>query len=1096
MEILFIVVLIVVILAGWVKLSERIRELETSLRQETDWRHDLAARIAKLETAPATQAAQRAPTPELKPISTPSPPKLAPESAKEPAHICQFCGRKIAHDAAICFCGAVIDARRVPPPLPEPPPLPKPAPATPSEPSVLEPAIPRETLRDKLHRNFGDREWEAMVGGSWLNKLGVLVLVIAIVSLLQYEFGRVGPAGRVAIGYGISLAMLIAGVVIERKPGFAVFARGLIGGGWAALYFTTYAMHALPAARVIDNPIVGSVILLIVAAGMIGHSLHYRSQTVSGLAYFIAFGTLALSETTPFAVLALIPLAASLLVLAYRFDWYRMAVFGLFATYATCASRPDTGAPLASTEALFASYWLLFEIFDQLRVRKRVLGFSIESLILPLNSLGYLTLAIVKWHRSSPDNLYVFLAAVAAVYAISAISRAYSAPPDSEQASIERIASGGYEGPITIAAVLAAVAIFLRANGAWINLGWLIEGEILFLIGVRFRQLYLRNLAGAAFVATLGKLMGTDVPQGGSTIIAGKTWMSWTPVTILTAAVFYANRLLRVAESAVYSWAGAGLVALVLGYEIPQQWISLAWLVFAGVLFELGFRRSKDEFLFQSYAIGALGTIACFLVNVFASVATWRWPWLPIAIAAAIHYTATLRIRFGGTEKVGQPVAWCTSISTVALLVALIGKFAPGDYRGIAWLALGAVLLELGLRGLPQHFRRLSYIVSTLGVIHVFYFHVLQVHKGSGRIEMVCLSAAAVICCAIAARVFRAMPERMPETERSIVRDLQSAFATMFALTLAWLVLPAPIVALAWAAASLILLELGFTFSLPRFRAMGNAVAAIVFARLFFANFTDLGNTLRISHRLLTVAPIIVSEYYVWSRYRLGSVEAWERTWVRLYLYAPAVLAVVLMRFELGRSIAVIGWALLGLALYRLGWTRELVDLRWQSYAIALLAMWRCWSTNFYIPESLLGIQGRVLTGGLVVASFYCAQLISPRESSGQGRIDRHARTFYTLLAALLLGALLFYEVSGGMLTVAWGIEGLALLGAGFPLRDRVQRLSGLALFLVCVLKLFLYDLRELETVNRIISFVVLGVILVSVSWVYTRFRDRIQRYL
>jgi uncharacterized membrane protein len=59
-----------------------------------------------------------------------------------------------------------------------------------------------------------------------------------------------------------------------------------------------------------------------------------------------------------------------------------------------------------------------------------------------------------------------------------------------------------------------------------------------------------------------------------------------------------------------------------------------------------------------------------------------------------------------------------------------------------------------------------------------------------------------------------------------------------------------------------------------------------------------------------------------------------------------------------------------------------------------------------------------------------------------------------------------------------------------------VQRLSGLFLFMVCVLKLFLYDLRQLETINRILSFIVLGVILVSVSWIYTRFRDRIQRYL
>ena len=87
-------------------------------------------------------------------------------------------------------------------------------------------------------------------------------------------------------------------------------------------------MHAVDAAKVIDNPYVGMALLLAVALGMILHSLRYRSQTVTGLAYFIAFATLGLSESTPFSVLALIPLAGSLLVLAYRFDWTKMAVFG------------------------------------------------------------------------------------------------------------------------------------------------------------------------------------------------------------------------------------------------------------------------------------------------------------------------------------------------------------------------------------------------------------------------------------------------------------------------------------------------------------------------------------------------------------------------------------------------------------------------------------------------------------------------------------------------------------------------------------------------------------------------------------------------
>jgi uncharacterized membrane protein len=75
-------------------------------------------------------------------------------------------------------------------------------------------------------------------------------------------------------------------------------------------------------------------------------------------------------------------------------------------------------------------------------------------------------------------------------------------------------------------------------------------------------------------------------------------------------------------------------------------------------------------------------------------------------------------------------------------------------------------------------------------------------------------------------------------------------------------------------------------------------------------------------------------------------------------------------------------------------------------------------------------------------------------------------------------------------------MEGVALLVSGFPLRDRVLRLSGLALLLACILKLFVWDLRHLETLPRILSFLVLGLLLVAVSWIYTRFRERVQRYL
>src|SRR5580698_5650265 len=336
-------------LVGWAYLYSRVRQAEDRLTQNQDERGRDSETIAQLTRRVwALEQSQQTPS-----VESPAPFTPPPAVVFDPP--------------------SVVVPPLEPSPVKASEPTPAPLPVIPTPEYFREPAPapPSRTWRDQLRESMGGQEWEAVVGGSWLNKLGVLVLVIGIALLLGYEFTRVGPLGRVATGIAVSLAMLVGGLFVERNRAYAIFARGLIGGGWAALYFTTYAMHAVAAAKVIDNPYFATVLLLAVACGMIWHSLRYKSQTVTGLAYFIAFATLALSESTPFSVLALLPLAASLLYLAYRFEWNQMAVFGLFATYATCASRPDVGAPLASTEALFATYWLLFETFDLFRLRRR-----------------------------------------------------------------------------------------------------------------------------------------------------------------------------------------------------------------------------------------------------------------------------------------------------------------------------------------------------------------------------------------------------------------------------------------------------------------------------------------------------------------------------------------------------------------------------------------------------------------------------------------------------------------------------------------------------------------------------------------------------
>jgi len=170
-------------------------------------------------------------------------------------------------------------------------------------------------------------------------------------------------------------------------------------------------------------------------------------------------------------------------------------------------------------------------------------------------------------------------------------------------------------------------------------------------------------------------------------------------------------------------------------------------------------------------------------------------------------------------------------------------------------------------------------------------------------------------------------------------------------------------------------------------------------------------------------------------------------------------------------------WALVTVLLAE--WKRP--SLRVQSVIVSAVVFLRCVGIDLTSGHAIVAIVP-------VIGCFWAAMLRRPR---GTGD-----RLYWSLLGTTLLAALIYQEVSGSVLTVAWGIEGVVLLAAGFALLDRVPRISGLALLLGCILKLFLWDLRNLETLPRIFSFIVLGLLLVGVSWVYTRFRDQVRRYL
>lgn len=196
------------------KLIKRITQLEDAL---AGLMRERAGVAVEAPPAPApVQSAAPPPTPALAPGPPKPQPKLEPVAAPAPPP-------------------ATVAAPEPPKTEPEPvaaqaPPLPPPPrPATPPAPAIPERARPSRS----------SEEWEAIVGGNLLNKLGILVLVIALALFLGYSFTQLGPAGRSAIALAISFALLIGGVVLDRRAPYVIFGRGLLAGGWAGLYFTT-----------------------------------------------------------------------------------------------------------------------------------------------------------------------------------------------------------------------------------------------------------------------------------------------------------------------------------------------------------------------------------------------------------------------------------------------------------------------------------------------------------------------------------------------------------------------------------------------------------------------------------------------------------------------------------------------------------------------------------------------------------------------------------------------------------------------------------------------------------------------------------------
>ena len=597
----FLTFLLAVGLLIWYRtLSRRVREIETKHTKELD---SLGNRVEALGRRVVVELRARrtlGDTPETRVVTedatkTPSPPTIEPPAAP--------------------------DAPSTPsPPEPSPPaeapPLPRPTetPAATTKPVVQVPAPVRgtpvlaqptaaERQRSRVARRQQLLDLEETLGANWLLKIGMAILIIGVALFLGYTVQKMGPWGKVLLGLVISVAAVAGGSNLERRSRYQAFGRVLLSGGWGLAYFLAYAMYSVEATKVVQDESLGFALLLGVAAGIVIHSLRYRSQFVTGFAVALGYFTIIFYGVESYTLLATLVLSLAVVIVLWKMDWYGLESIAVVGTYANhyawlrpiiepMGAEKGAFAEYSMSTALLTCYWVLFTVSHFLRRGKNEQQDAFLGLAVILNVLGYLALS--GYQSYHPEWRFWFLFILGSLY----FALAFLGQRLARRSSYLLLSTTG--GFLVVAAAPYLSTYYAAAADHWVVM-WLLECQIFLIVGYRLEEIHFRRLAWLTTVPlTAYLILDRVIPRLGQ---KGFLELEDGILLVVTAAAFFFNTLylgrkyasqIRTeperASTTIYVYLG-WLMALAGTWLLtPSEWLVIIWLSLGFLLYS-GYRK-------------------------------------------------------------------------------------------------------------------------------------------------------------------------------------------------------------------------------------------------------------------------------------------------------------------------------------------------------------------------------------------------------------------------------------------------------------------------------------------------------------------------
>ncbi len=360
----------------------------------------------------------------------------------------------------------------------------------------------------------------------------------------------------------------------------------------------------------------------------------------------------------------------------------------------------------------------------------------------------------------------------------------------------------------------------------------------------------------------------------------------------------------------------------------------------------------------------------------------------------------------------------------------------------IGWAVEALMLTWVGLRAEEDAPRFAALPVFTVAVLHWFSVDMPEYGYHVGTTFWPLLNKRAVSCavlvgvCAGVTWLYRRYSERVNDDDRDILRNLFALAGSALAL-------------------ALLTVDLNDYFS----QRIAQVTASLPAVGSMLANTQQLA--LSVLWTLYGTAAFIIG-----LRLRRAAVR-----------YGALVLLTVA-----GAKIL-----LVDATYYNAPWHALLFNQTAAAFALFIAALYVVAHLYARADETIAPEAARVVSVVTIIGHVFALIALS-LETTGYFAAQRGG-------AAMAVGQLRDLRLARELsLSVLWAVYGGALLGYGFVRHNRLLRVLALALLGLTTCKVFFFDLASLDKAYRIVSFIVLGAILLAVSFLYQQRQQRAAR--